>query len=94
MAVATPKASFAMCAAAPAKFLGNKGAVFGGLLTYKLGFFEYNSENEDFIHDFDVVLARQPVRPFRLRGLYGGRPRRSGGRHCARAALCAAPSIT
>ena len=62
------KVSFAMCAAAPSKFLGNKGAVFGGLLTYKLGFFEYNSENEDFIHDFDVVLARQPVRPLRLRG--------------------------
>jgi hypothetical protein len=52
--------SFVMCAAAPAKFLGNKGAVFGGLLMYKLGFFEYNSENEDFIHDFDVVLARYP----------------------------------
>ena len=93
MTVATPKSSFEMCAAAPAKFLGNKGAVFGGLLTYKLGFFEYNSENEDFIHDFDVVLARQPVRPLRLRCLYGtGAPRRSaeGIAH----ALCAAPSIT
>lgn len=42
--------------AAPSKFLGNKGVLHGGKLQYKLGFFEYNSEGEDFVQDYDVVM--------------------------------------
>ena len=44
---------------APAKFLGNRRAAYGGQLTFRHGFFEYDAAGEDMVGGFDVTLASE-----------------------------------